>query len=64
VDRYDVIVNGVATTLLLSAADAAARGLTKTAPKADAKAAPAPANKSRKPANKVAGATDSKDGDD
>ena len=58
-DRYDVIVNGVATTLLLSAADAAARGLTKTAaPKADAKAAPAPANKSRKPANKAAAAAD------
>lgn len=59
--RYDVIINGNRTTLLLSEADAAARGLTGTAPATDAappEAVPtkakAPANKSRKPANKRA----------
>lgn len=44
--RYNVIINGVATTLQLSDADAAARGLT-----VDIKAA-APANKAKAPANK------------
>lgn len=56
-NRYDVIVNGVKTTLLLSDADAAARGLTAGAtPAADAVQAKAkvPANKTRKPANKRA----------
>ena len=56
--RYDVVVNGVKTTLLLSDADAAARGLTPIAEKASAapadKAAPAAANKSRTPRNKQA----------
>lgn len=50
--RYDVIINGNRTTLLLSEADAAARGL--TAPASPEAAVPAkaktPANKSRKPA--------------
>lgn len=49
--RYDVVINGIATTLLLSDADAAKRGLTKAV---DTKEAKAPANKSRKPANKTA----------
>lgn len=44
--RYNVIINGVATTLQLSDADAAARGLT-----VDIKAT-APANKAKAPANK------------
>lgn len=51
--RYDVIINGNRTTLLLSEADAAARGLTaSSAPQDDAVPAKAktPANKSRKPA--------------
>ena len=60
--RYDVIIGGNRTTLLLSDADAAARGLVPAAtpapaPKADAEVptkAKTPANKSRKPANKRA----------
>lgn len=49
--RYDVMINGVKTTLKLSDADAKARGLLKDAPKA--KEAPTPANKAAKaPANK------------
>lgn len=58
--RYDVIINGNKTTLLLSDADAAARGLTP-APEPAAEPAKVPtkaktptANKSRKPANKRA----------
>lgn len=58
-NRYDVTINGVTTTLLLSDADAAARGLDK--PKAEpAQPVKAPAkarttaNKSRTPANKTA----------
>ena len=76
--RYDVIINGNRTTLLLSEVDAAARGLTATpataaAPAADAVPAKSktPANKSRKPANKRAEAARSafaapvaEDGDD
>jgi len=48
-DKYDVIINGVQTTLLLSEADAQARGLTK-------KSAPAKAPESAKkaPAKKAA----------
>lgn len=45
--RYDVIVNGMATTLLLSDADAAARGLTPATKAAQ------PANKAKAPANKA-----------
>lgn len=58
--RYDVIVNGTATTLLLSDADAAKRGLTKPAPavEVEVKEAKAPANKSRKPANKSTAVAD------
>jgi len=56
VKHYDVIVNGFPTTLLLSDADAAARGLSAVTEKADAapadKAA-APPNKSRTPRNKA-----------
>ena len=55
--RYDVIIGGNKTTLLLTDADAAARGLTPAAapaPEAEAKAVKAPANKARKPANKRA----------
>lgn len=58
--RYDVTINGIKTTLKLSDADAAARGLTPAdeptpeAAKVPTKAAKAPANKSRKPANKRA----------
>lgn len=44
--RYDVVINGMATTLLLSDDEAHRRGLTKTKK---------PANKSRKPANKANG---------
>lgn len=62
--RYDVIINGVQTTLLLSDEDAAARGLVHTpapapAPKAEVPTkAKTPANKSRKPANKRAEAVE------
>lgn len=56
--RYDVIIGGNKTTLLLSDADAAARGLTPAeAPAAEpvvTTKAKTPANKSRKPANKRA----------
>lgn len=53
--RYDVTIAGNRTTLLLSDADAAALGLTAvTEPAPEAKAVKAPANKSRKPANKRA----------
>ena len=71
--RYDVMINGNRTTLLLSEADAAARGLTAAATPApeDVPAkAKTPANKSRKPANKRAEAAKTafvpatKDGDD
>lgn len=59
--RYDVVINGMSTTLLLSDEDARARGLHAPAPKsAPSEAAPAksrtPANKSRRPANKSAAA--------
>jgi len=60
VKRYEVMVNGVRTTLQLSDADAAARGLLKAAhPSAQPEPAPeskakVPANKSRQPANKAA----------
>lgn len=47
--RYTVTINGIRTTLLLSDADAEARGLTAEEPKAKA-----PANKSRQPSNKRA----------
>ena len=57
--RYDVIIGGNRTTLLLSDADAAARGLVPAPapqPKADVPTkAKTPANKTRKPANKAAG---------
>lgn len=49
--RYDVIIGGNRTTLLLSDKDAAARGLTAVV---ESKEAKAPANKTRKPANKAA----------
>ena len=57
--RYDVIIGGNRTTLLLSDADAAARGLTAAAdPATDTVVTKAktPANKGRKPANKSTGA--------
>jgi hypothetical protein len=47
-NRYDVEVNGVMTTLLLDDADAKARGL-----KADAKKAAPAAKKAAAPANKA-----------
>lgn len=53
--KYDVTVNGVETTLMLSDADAKAQGLLKDAPKTEAKKAPAPANKARKAPNKSKG---------
>ena len=60
--RYDVIVNGVQTTLLLSDEDAAARGLVHTpapaAPAAVPTKAKTPANKARKTANKRAEAVE------
>lgn len=62
--RYDVTINGNRTTLLLSDADAAARGLVPVAdpapePKAEVPTkAKTPANKSRKPANKRAEAVE------
>ena len=59
--RYDVIIGGNRTTLLLSDADAAARGLVpaadpdpEPAPKKVATKAKTPANKGRKPSNKRA----------
>lgn len=54
VKRYDVVINGVATTLLLSDADAAARGLVPASDPAPVAKAKAPANKSRTPRNKQA----------
>lgn len=53
--RYDVVINGMATTLLLSDADAAARGLTPNQAKSDKPTtkAKAPANKGRRPQNKA-----------
>lgn len=50
VKRYDVVINGVETTLQLTDEDAKARGLTKSS--SDAKQAKAPANKSRSASNK------------
>lgn len=47
-NRYEVEINGVQTTLLLSDADAKAQGLKPV----DEKAKAAAANKSRNPANK------------
>lgn len=49
--KYDVVVNGVETTLMLSDEDAKASGLLK-AESAEKKAAPKPANKARKAPNK------------
>ena len=71
---YDVIIGGNKTTLLLSDADAAARGLTAAPaqepeqPAVDTKAK-TPANKARRPANKrraqaAAEAFGAKDGDE
>lgn len=51
--RYDVIIGGNPTTLLLSDADAKARGLTAAEPQEPAEVdtkAKTPANKARKPA--------------
>ncbi|UXE04982.1 hypothetical protein SEA_LTON_7 [Gordonia phage Lton] len=55
--NYDVVINGVATTLKLSDADAKARGLLKAEePKKEPAAKKAtPANKSRTASNKAAG---------
>lgn len=53
--KYDVTVNGVETSLMLSDEDAKAQGLLKDAPKKQAKQAPAPANKARKAPNKAKG---------
>ena len=49
--RYEVEINGIETTLLLSDADAKARGLTATVK------ANTPANKGRKPSNKAVDVT-------
>ncbi len=54
VKNYDLVINGVETTLQLSDADARARGLTPAAEEVPTKQAPAPANKARKPATKRA----------
>jgi hypothetical protein len=52
--KYDVVINGMTTTLLLSDEDAAARGLHAEAPVAKSRV---PANKAAaKPANKRASA--------
>lgn len=65
--RYDVTINGIGTTLLLSDEDARARGLkvpAATPEPATGEPMPvptknrAPANKARKPANKSAAAED------
>lgn len=54
--NYDVVINGVETTLKLSDADAKARGLLKAEePKKTAAKKATPANKSRTPSNKAAG---------
>ncbi|ORA64114.1 hypothetical protein BST24_02800 [Mycobacteroides franklinii] len=47
VKKYNVVVNGVQTTLLLNDEDAKRRGLLAAAEKPAAKAAKAPANKAR-----------------
>lgn len=52
VKRYDVVINGVETTLQLSDTEAKARGLFKSEDKTEAKQAKAPANKSRSASNK------------
>lgn len=57
--RYDVVIDGNKTTLLLSDADAAARGLVPAAePQPEPEPVPTkaktPANKGRRPANKRA----------
>lgn len=54
--RYDVVINGTKTTLLLSDADAQARGLTVAVEPEVTTKAHTPANKARKPANKRAAA--------
>jgi hypothetical protein len=51
VKKYNVVVNGVRTTLLLNDEDAKRRGLAPTADKPAAKAVKAPANKARPPAD-------------
>jgi hypothetical protein len=61
VKAYDVVINGNATTLLLSDADAKAAGLTPAdaVDKADVTTkAHTPANKARKPATKRAEAAE------
>lgn len=50
--KYDVTINGVETSLMLSDEDAKAEGLYREPAKAQEKKAPAPANKARKAANK------------
>lgn len=45
--KYNVVVNGVRTTLLLNDEDAKRRGLLSAAEKPAAKVAKAPANKAR-----------------
>lgn len=45
--KYNVVVNGVQTTLLLNDEDAERRGLLPASDKPAAKAAKAPANKAR-----------------
>lgn len=53
VKRYNVVINGVETTLQLTEEDAKARGLTSEEKPAPAKkAAKAPANKARSASNK------------
>ncbi|EAS0269367.1 hypothetical protein E7939_21990 [Salmonella enterica] len=52
---YDVVINGVETTLKLSDADAKTRGLLKDEPKKAAAKKATPANKGRTPSNKAAG---------
>lgn len=56
--RYEIVLNGMLTTLQLSDEDAAARGLTVPAKPVAADPVPvkakAPANKSRSPRNKQA----------
>jgi hypothetical protein len=56
--RYEVEIDGNKTTLLLSEADAAARGLTVQAEPAVTTKARTPANKGRKPATKRAEAAE------
>lgn len=53
VNRYDVVINGIQTTVQLSDEEAKARGL-KTSDDKPAEKAKTPANKSRTPANKRA----------